>query len=406
MALAADILKDLAKQFGTPLYVYDGDLIKQKYQELFENIKYPKLKVLYAMKANYNPAILKILLEAGAGIDAVSPGDVLMARECGFPVERILYTANNITSAEMHEVAETGVLFNIGSLSELRRFGSLFPQSKVCLRINPAVVAGAHVNIQTGGDLTKFGILMDDIDETVAIAKSCNVRIVGLHEHTGSGIKEKEEFLKAVENLLSIANQGRFPDLQFVDFGGGLYVPYHPDDKAINYAEFGAEITTIMEKFTAKFGKRVGLWFEPGKYMVAESGHLLVEVNTLKDNRGRLIVGTNSGFPQLIRPVFYQAYHHVVNLSNPNGKTHTYDVCGNICETGDHFAKDRGLPEIREGDLLDIQNAGAYCYAMGGVYNLRAMPAEVVVKDGKAELTRRRQSTKDLIDSILEECRC
>lgn len=402
MKLENKLLIDLAKEYGTPLYVYDGDWIAKRYKQIFEVIKYP-MKILYAMKANYNLGILKLLKDLGASIDTVSPGEVLLALKAGFSPEQIMFTANNIPAEEMKAVAKTGVFFNLGSLSELERYGKLFPGTKVCLRINPAVVAGAHAKIQTGGDLTKFGILMDDIEAAAKIADQYNLSVTGLHKHTGSGIKEKEKFIEAVHNLLSCARKDLFPNLEFVDFGGGLYVPYHPDDKGMDYVQFGKEIDEIMNEFAKNFGKQLQLYFEPGKYMVAESGYLVVEVNTLKDNHGRLIAGTNSGFPQLIRPVFYDAYHHIINLTNPNGEEKVFDICGNICETGDCFATDRKMPEVREGDLLAIYNAGAYCYAMGGIYNLRAMPPEVLVRDGKATLIRKRLTNEDLVNTIVSE---
>lgn len=284
MHLDANLLVNLANKYGTPLYVYNGNMIVKRYQELYQHINYPYLKIFYAMKANYNPEILRLLENIGARIDAVSPGDVILAMKCGFSADRILYTANNITTDEMRQVAETGVAFNIGSLSELERYGKVFPGNQVCLRINPAIVAGAHVNIQTGGDLTKFGILMNDIEAAVKIADQNSLKIVGLHKHTGSGINEEEKFIAAVHNLLSVAKPGLFSDLKFIDFGGGLAVPYHPEEKRIDYVAFGKKITEIFTNFCSKFGRPLELYFEPGKFLVAEAGYLLVEVNTLKNN--------------------------------------------------------------------------------------------------------------------------
>ena len=394
----------LAQEHGTPLYLYDGDLILARYKELHEFIAWPQLKILYAMKANYNPALLKLLQEAGAFLDTVSPGEVCLARRLGYPSERLLYTANNITDSEMREVRDTGVLFNIGSLSRLEKFGRAFPGAEVCLRFNPDVVAGEHRKVKTGGALTKFGILLQNVPDVRRIVDKYGLKVVGLHEHTGSGIAETQKVYASMQNLLSIATTIDFPDLRFIDFGGGFKVPYDPQEQHIDYIAFGRRISEIFSAFCNSYGRQVQMWFEPGKYVVAEAGLLIVRVNTVKDNRGRLIAGTDSGFPQLIRPVFYDAYHEVVNLSNPSGGPRTYDVCGNICETGDCFASDRSIPEIREGDYLAFLNAGAYCYAMGGVYNLRPMPAEVLITDGRAQLARRRRSISQLVDWILGEC--
>jgi len=404
MPLSRELLLSLAAEHGTPLYVYDGDLIVQRYQDLARHITWPKLRVLYAMKANYCPAILRELNAIGAWLDTVSPGDVLLAKACGFTADRLLYTANNLTDAEVAAVMAEGALMNFDSLSRLRRFGAAFPGSRVCLRFNPDVVDGGHAKIMTGGDLTKFGILLQDVGEACAIARQYGLKVVGLHEHTGSGITREESVYQSMINLLEIATPAHFPDLEFVDFGGGFKVPYRPDEKRVDYAAFGARITEIFAAACARYGRDLWLYFEPGKYIVAEAGHLLVTINTLKDNRGRRIAGCDSGFPQLIRPVFYEAYHHIRNLSNPGGPEWPYDVVGNICETGDHFAQQRPLPELREGDVLSIDNAGAYCYAMGGVYNLRPMPTEIMVRHGQPRLARRRLTPAEMVSQLLAEC--
>jgi len=403
MSLDKTLLLDLAEEYGTPLYVYDGDTIVQRYKELYDFIKWPKLKVHYAMKANYNFSILKALKEAGSGIDAVSPGDVMMALKAGFSPENIIYTANNVTDEEVRQVKEMGVLLNIGSLSRLEKFAKEFPGSEICLRFNPDVVDGEHAKLMTGGDLTKFGILMQDVEKVKAIVAEYNLTVVGLHEHTGSGLQHTSSVFKSMENLMAVAIPENFPNLRFLDFGGGFKVPYKPDEKRVDYVEMGAEINRLFSEFCAKYGKDLEMYFEPGKYIVAEGAYMLVRVNTIKDNKGRLIIGCNSGFPQLVRPMMYEAYHHIVNVSNPDGEIKVYDICGNICETGDHFAQERKMTEISEGDVLSIENAGAYCYSMGGVYNLRAMPAEVFVKDGEVKLARKGLSSEELIDLIIGE---
>ncbi len=403
MGITHDQLVELAKTYGTPLYVYDGDLILQRYKELFKFIPWPKLEIFYAMKANYNVGILRLLKENKAKIDIVSPAEAILCLKLGFTPENLLYTANNITEEEMEEVHKLGILFNIGSLSRLENYGVKYPGSRVCLRFNPDVVAGSHVKIQTGGNITKFGILMQDVPKVTELMRKYNLTVVGLHEHTGSGIAETEKVYQSMHNLLSLAKVENFPDLEFIDFGGGLKVPYHPEERRIDYTQFGKTISEIFAKFCLEYRKKLTLRFEPGKYIVAESGHLVVQVNTFKDNRGRLIVGTNSGFPQLIRPSFYDAYHHIVNLSNPEGEIQKYDICGNICETGDVFASQRELPEVRIGDYLTLENAGAYCYAMGGIYNLRGMPSEVLFVKGKVKLIRKQLTNIELAEQILRD---
>lgn len=390
-----------AEKYGTPLYVYDGRLIVERYKELYKYIKWPKLKILYAMKANYNVAIMNLLKNCNAFLDTVSPAEVHLGLKLGYKKEDILYTANNITIEEMHEIKKTGVLFNIGSISGLEKFSSAYPGSKVCLRFNPDVYAGAHKHVKTGGDITKFGILRSDINIVRKVTNKYNIKVVGLHEHTGSGIGETEKFYESMNNLLKIASRNNFPDLEFIDFGGGFKVPYKPTSKRIDFVSFGENITSIFSDFCKTYGKDLEMYFEPGKYIVAESGYLMIEVNTVQNNRGRYIAGTNSGFNHLIRPLLYNSYHQIENISNPSGELKIYDVCGNICETGDCFAEQRELPEIREGDKLIIKNAGAYCYSMGSIYNLRSMPSELLISGGKEYLVTERLSNMELAESII-----
>ncbi|MBE6380639.1 MAG: diaminopimelate decarboxylase, partial [Lentisphaerae bacterium] len=371
-----DQLLLLAQTYGTPLYVYSADKVIEQYKSLYRYIPYDKLQVHYALKANYNVALLAALRNAGAALDTVSPGEVQLALQLGFAPEKIIFTANNLKDEEVAEVKALGVLFNIGSTSRLEKFGKAYPGSRICVRFNPDVVDGENAATATGGDLAKFGILMQDVDKVVDIARRYDLHIVGLHEHTGSGLQHTESVFQSMKNLMALATRERFPELEFMDFGGGFKVPYKPDEIPVDYAAMGAEIVRLFKDFCRSYGKDLELKFEPGKYIVAQAGVMLTAVNTLKFNRTRTIAGCDAGFPQLIRPVFYGAYHRIENLSNPAGEVKVYDVCGNICESGDRFAEQRELPEIREYDVLAIYNAGAYCYSMGGVYNLRSMPGE------------------------------
>ncbi|MDD5091946.1 MAG: diaminopimelate decarboxylase [Candidatus Wallbacteria bacterium] len=393
-------LAELSGEFGTPLFAYDLNTAGEMFHSLSRFITWKPLEIYYAMKSNWNPDLLRYFRSLGSGIDAVSPGDILMAKSAGFNPDQILYTTNNITDEEMDMAMNEGVRFNVGSISRLRKYASRYPGTSICVRFNPDVVAGEHDYLCTGGSLSKFGVLLEDAREVLAITRDAGIRITGLHEHTGSGIAAAESVYQSMKNLLSIA--GQFPDLEFIDFGGGFKVPYDPDEIKIDYTEFGRNITAIFEEFCRSYGRRLTLCFEPGKYLTAACGVLIVEVNTIRDNKSRRIVGVNSGLPHLIRPSFYGAYHHIVNLTNPSATPFKYDIVGNICESGDVFARDRMLPEVREGDLLAIQNAGSYCYSMGSIYNLRPLPAEVVIQGNTAKLSTKRLSFAELVLRLSE----
>jgi diaminopimelate decarboxylase len=268
------LLIERAEKYGTPLYVYDGDLIRQRYKEMFDFINWPKLKIFYAMKANYNVEILKLLKEQGANLDTVSPGDVMLALKIGFKPEQLLYTANHLTDREMELVAEKGILMNLGSLSRLEKYAKKYQGNDVCLRFNTDVVAGEFAKIQTGGELTKFGILMRDVDKVKKIIKQYNLKVIGLHVHTGSGIANTKDFIKSMKNLMNVGKKENFPDLKFMDFGGGFKIPYEPKEKRIDYKQFGKEIIEVFTEYCKSYGKELDLYFEPGKYIVGESGHL------------------------------------------------------------------------------------------------------------------------------------
>lgn len=392
--LENSFLLKLALEQGTPLYVNDLERIESQARNLLKHVSWQNRQVLYAMKANYNPEILKLLLSLGLGVDTVSPAEVFLSKSLGFKPGDILFTANNCSDQDFEEVVAQGVCCNLDSLSAVRRYGQKFPNSKVCLRVNPDVVAGSHKSVQTAGTHAKFGILPEDLGKAIEIASQFSLKIVGLHEHTGSGILKPEEYLQGAKSLLDLVSPAKFPDLRFVDLGGGLGIPYRPEEPQLNIAELGLGLTKLFSDFCKTFGRNLTLYIEPGKFLVGEASVLLIQVTTLRNNRGRLIAGTNSGFNHLIRPVLYGAYHHIQNLSNPSAKKFTYDIVGNICESGDYFAEARELPELREGDILAIHNAGAYGTSMASLYNLRPLASEISVR-GKEILSARKSLSSE-----------
>jgi len=394
--IGAFTAKNLVEMFGSPLYVYDENIIRQKYRELNEAFSLIKnKKILYACKANSNIEIIKILREEGAGIDVVSCGEIYCTLKAGCKKEDILFTGNSLTNDEIKYSIENNILLNVGDISTLERLGKMFPNSNVCIRINSDIGGGHHEHVITGGPESKFGIYYSDINKAISVAKKYNLRIKGIHQHIGSNILDEETFLLAVDVLLKVAIN--IPNLDFIDFGGGLGIPYKPEDKNLDLNKLRDLVTKRFNYFLKEYKKDVSFWIEPGRYLVAESGYLLTTVNTLNENPNYKYVGTDSGFNHLIRPTMYGSYHHIINTSSKNQEMEVVTIVGNICESGDIFARNRKINKVEEGDILAITNAGAYGYSMASNYNSRPLPAEVLVKEDSVKLIRRRELFEELL---------
>lgn len=397
---AGDLLA-LAEKFGTPLYIYHADTISSQYEKLKKAFSGFNSRIFYACKALTNISILKHMAELGLNIDCSSINEVKIALKAGFSADRILYTSSNIAFEEIKEAKELGVSINIDSFSNLEKFAKAFKGSyPVGIRLRPGIMAGGNLKISTGHDKSKFGIPLSQLNEIYRLIKEDNLLVHGLHIHTGSDVKEASVFMKVADVLYSLVPN--FPDLKYLDFGGGFKVPYHENDESLDVQILG---NTLQERFAAyakESGNDFQYWFEPGKFLVSESGYFLVNVNVLKPTDSICFAGVDSGFNHLIRPMFYDAYHSIINISNPNGKKKLYTVTGNICET-DTFASDREIAEIRENDKLLFFNAGAYGIEMASNYNSRLRPAEVMVKDGRIYLIRKREMIEDLLKNQVYE---
>jgi diaminopimelate decarboxylase len=385
----------LAEQFGTPLYVYDAAVIVRQIKRLKDAYAAADVRLKYAAKALTNVSILKLMNKHGVGLEAVSLGEVFLARQAGYTPAEITFTPSGVDFSEIEEGVAQGVAINIDNLSTLRKFGEKYKGNYPCgIRLNPNIMAGGNIKISTGHSNSKFGISVLQLQEIQDLIKEHNIRIRGLHIHTGSDIKETEAFLKTAEVLFDTAKH--FAGLEFIDFGSGFKVAYKEGDVVTNVEDLGARLTKAFNEFCAQYGRKLELWLEPGKFLVSESGTLLTHVNVVKPTPTVTFVGVNSGLNHLIRPMMYDAYHHIVNVSNPTGKEAIYTIVGYICET-DTFGSDRPLNEVREGDVLAFKNAGAYGFSMASNYNSRPRPAEVLIVEGQPRLIRAREQQDDLL---------
>lgn len=390
--------QELLARFGSPLYVYDLDVVRARAEALATAFRYRPLRLHYAIKANPAPAVVRTLIQAGYGIDAVSPGEVALGLQLGLAPQDILYTENNMTDAEMAQAMAQGVLINCGSLDRLERLGQA-GCAEAAVRLNPDVGGGLHAKVCTAGPLTKFGIHHSQVASIRHIEEGTGIRVIGAHMHIGSGILDATLFAEAMAVIVEAAIA--LPHLRFIDFGGGLGVPYRPGDQPINLAELGTAADALMHTVSARYGRPLALHLEPGRFLVAEAGSLYCTVTSIKENPdGRCFVGCDSGFNHLIRPAMYDSHHQIDNCSNPNGAPRQVDVVGNICESGDIFARDRLLPEPRLGDILALRCAGAYGMSMASTYNLRPLPAEVGIEHGEPRLLRPAQSLRELLASL------
>jgi diaminopimelate decarboxylase len=391
---------NIAQQYGAPVYIYDAQRIASQFDRLksaFTSVK--NLKLHYAVKANSNLSILRFIHSLGAGLDTVSIEEVKLGLLAGVPADQIIYTPNGVSIEELEEAKSLGVQINIDNLSILELFGQRFPETPVCVRINPHVMAGGNSNISVGHIDSKFGISIHQVPHIKRIVDLTGMHINGIHMHTGSDILDIDVFLYAAEILFEAAEN--FKNLEFIDFGSGFKVPYKRDDIETPIEEFGYKLSERFNSFCESYGKELTLSFEPGKFLVSQAGAFIAKVNVVKQTTSTVFAGIDSGFNHLMRPMLYGAYHEIENLSNPEGKPRFYSVVGYICET-DTFGSNRRIAEINEGDFLIFHNAGAYCFSMASNYNSRLRPAEVLWINGKAELIRARETFEDLIKGQIE----
>lgn len=388
-------VKDLVEKYDSPLYIYDLATIKKQYNRITSAFNSSRVRINFACKALTNVNILRYFSELGAGLDAVSIQEVWLGLKAGFKPSDIMYTPNCVSLEEIDMAVKEGVRINIDNISILEQFGHKYGNTiPIGIRINPHILGGGNQKISTGHIDSKFGISIYQLTHVHRVIEANEMRVEGLHMHTGSDILDIEVFLRGAEIMLETASH--FKNLDYINYGSGFKVAYKPDDISTDIEELGATLSKRFNDFCQDYGKDLSLIFEPGKFLVSEAGYFIARVNVIKQTTATVFAGMDTGLNHLIRPMFYDAYHDIFNLSKPEGKTRIYTVVGYICET-DTFGWNRKIVEIAEGDYLAFRNAGAYCFSMASNYNSRFRPAEVMIKDGKDFLIRKRENLDDLL---------
>ncbi|MEN8858020.1 MAG: diaminopimelate decarboxylase [Flavobacteriaceae bacterium] len=388
-------LLQLTEKYDSPLYVYDTQKVASQYERItnaFSSVE--QVQINYAVKALSNINILKYFKKLGAGLDTVSIQEVQLGLASGVSPEKIIYTPNGVSLEEIEKVAQKGVQINIDNLSILELFGQKHPEIPVCIRINPHIMAGGNNKISVGHIDSKFGISIHQVPHIKRVVENTGMHINGIHMHTGSDILDIDTFLRASEILFDVAKQ--FESIDFIDFGSGFKVPYKESDISTDIEQLGVQLSERFNEFCKDFGRDITLMFEPGKFLVSEAGYFLAKVNVIKQTTSTVFAGVDSGFNHLVRPMMYDSFHNITNISNPEGRDRYYSVVGYICET-DTFGSNRRISEISEGNILCFHNAGAYCFSMASNYNSRYRPAEVMIYEGNDYLIRKRETFEDIL---------
>ena len=402
MFLSKEKVFELTEKYGSPIYVYDENILRKSCKEMHDLLPEKNFRVNYSAKANSNIEILRIVLDEDIDVDAMSPGEIYLQKLAGYTSEKIFYIGNNVSKEEMQFALQQNVLVSVDSLSQLESFGQINPGGDVAVRFNPGIGTGHHQKVVTAGKNTKFGVQKDFVPMVKEILSKYNLNIVGINQHMGSLFLEPDSYIKGVQSLLEIATQ--FPNLKFIDMGGGFGIPYHEKEGRLNLSVLSKRLNSILDDFLKKYdNKDVIFKIEPGRYIPAECGVLLGKVYSVKENYNKTYVGTDLGFNVLMRPVLYDSYHAVTVFNRDESKTEeNATIVGNICESGDIIANDRKIKKVSLGDVIAVNNAGAYGFAMSSNYNCRLKPAEVLIDmEGKDRLIRKRDNFEDLVRNFI-----
>jgi len=393
-------LKKAAVNFGTPLYVYDLSIIESQYRKLqnaFKNLD--NYKIHFAAKSLSNISVLKFIKNLEIGLDAVSIEEVKIGIKCGFKKHEILFTPNGVNFSEIKEAKSLGVKINLDSLESIKDFSENYPNDPISIRINPGIYAGGNEKISVGHSNSKFGIPEEFINDLIKMDEENRINVTGLHIHTGSDITKNNEFEKGIKKIFSIAT--KFKNIESIDLGGGIKIPYFSGDTETNLNDYAKAVEEEHNKFKNNTGKKLKIIFEPGKFLVSDSGYFITSVNYIKKSQNNNFIQVNSGFNHFLRPTLYNSYHEVINLSNPNDKKEECTIVGYICEK-DTLAEKRMISKISKGDLLCFKNAGAYGYNMSSNYNSRLRPAELCIHDNSIKKIREKENLEDLLKNQID----
>ena len=389
----------LLQQYGSPLYVYDEEILRLRCREMRNLLSYPRFRVNYSAKANTNVGLLKIIASEDLDVDGMSPGEMHLELMAGFLPHRITFIGNNVSVDEFRYAVERGILVSVDSISQLKTLGPINRGGPVCLRINPGIGAGHHEKVVTGGKEVKFGIATEDLPWAQDIAAQYQMTITGLNQHIGSLFLEPDAYVDAAALILQTA--ASLPTVEMVDLGGGFGIPYrHGVEPRLDLTELGTRLDTLINEWVER-NRPLTIRTEPGRYVVGECGALLGTVTAVKENDNTVFVGTDIGFNTLVRPAMYDSYHEIDVAPGTERPYEEYRqpvyVVGNICESGDILVHDRVIPRCKEGDALIVHDAGAYGFSMASTYNSRPLPAEVLItSEGNVRLLRRAQTLEDL----------
>lgn len=407
MFLSNDTVFELKEKYGTPLYVYSESILRERCREVKSLLPNKNFRVNYSAKANTNLEILKIIRDEGLDVDAMSPGEIYIEQLAGFESNQIFYISNNVSAEEMRYAIDRNIMISVDSLSQLEMYGQINPGGRVAVRFNPGKGAGHHEKVITAGKKTKFGVQKELIPQVKAIVEKYNLTLAGINQHIGSLFLDWRDYIEGVCSFLEIAKE--FPNLSFLDFGGGFGVPYRPGEIRLDLERLGKELNIVLTKFLEEYpNKELIFKIEPGRFIVAECGVLLGSVNSVKKSFDTTYIGTDIGFNVLARPVMYDSYHEMeIVKSNIDSNGMNKDarikatIVGNICESGDILARDREIRGAEVGDMLIVYNAGAYGYVMSSNYNCRLRPAEVLIDlNGEARLIRKRDTLESLVQNF------